>query len=148
MGPLHIVAHHGHAAVMKQLIQARCIIHLQQKYMYTTPLHIAAQKGHAAVAQMLLAARCNIDLEGIDGLIALQTAQRAGPAAIATLIRNTKQKGAKDVLLQASPREDKKETGADWAMRELWEKEVYKDRVGPWSNEEQGREYLDVRQGL
>jgi hypothetical protein len=57
-----------------------------------------------------------------DGETALQLAQSAGHAAIATLIRNTKQKGVKDVLLQASPDKiQKQQVDADRAMRELLE---------------------------
>ncbi len=60
---------------------------------------------------------------------ALQAAQRAGHTAIATLIRNTKHKGAvrartdaTDATLQASPEEIKKQQeDADRAMKELLE---------------------------
>ena len=84
---------------------------------------MAADKGHAAVGQLLVAARCNIDLQA-QGLTALQAAERAGHARIATLIRNTRQKGAKDVLLQTSPEKIKKQQeDADRAMRELLEEE-------------------------
>jgi hypothetical protein len=61
------------------------------------------QKRGSAVVQLLLEARCNIDLQTKGRETVLQVAQRVRHAGIATLIRNTKQKGAKDVLLQASP---------------------------------------------
>jgi hypothetical protein len=59
----------------------------------------------------------------------MQLAQCVGNVAIATLIRNTKQKDAvrviKDVLLLASPEKIKKQhEDADRAMRELLEQEV------------------------
>jgi ubiquitin C len=117
-----MAAQEGHATVTAQLIDARCNIDLQAKN-GATPLHIAAHAGHAAVAQLLLAAHCNIDIQ-TKGLTALQLAQRASHAGIATLIRNTKQKGAKDVLLQASPEKIKKQQeDADRAMKELLEEE-------------------------
>jgi hypothetical protein len=54
----------------------------------------------------------------------LHVAQQAGHAAIATLIRNTKQKGAKDVLPQACTEKIKKQQeDADRAMRELLEED-------------------------
>ncbi len=85
---------------------------------------MAADKGHAAVGQLLVAARCNIDLQTKVGTTALQLAQRAGHAAIATLIQDRKQTGAKDVLLQASPEKIKtQQEDADRAMKELLEAE-------------------------
>ncbi len=60
----------------------------------------------------------------MDGFTALQAAQRAGYVGIATLIRNTTQKGAKDVLVQASAEKIKKQQeDADRAMRELLEED-------------------------
>ena len=79
---------------------------------------------YPVVAQLLLPARCNIDVQTNCGLTALQAAQRAGHLAIATMIRNAQQKGAKDVLLQASSEKIKKQQeDADRAMRELLEEE-------------------------
>ncbi len=49
------------------------------------------------MTHLLRTAPCNIDLQGIT---ALQVAQRMGHTAIATLIRNTKQKIAKNVVRQ------------------------------------------------
>jgi ankyrin repeat protein len=96
----------------------------------TTPLHVATNNGHAAVTQLLLAVRCNIDLQATNGITALQVAQRAEHAAIATLIRNTKQKRTEDVLLQASPEKIKKQQeDADRAMRELLEEDE-KEKAG------------------
>jgi ubiquitin len=67
----------------------------------------------------------------MDGQTALQVAQRAGHAAIATLIRNTKQKGAKDVLPQASPEKIKKQQeDADKTMRELLEEDEKEKTAG------------------
>jgi ubiquitin len=60
----------------------------------------------------------------MDGITALQLAKRAGQSAIATLIRNTQQKGAKDGPLQASPEKIKKQQeDADKAMKELLEED-------------------------
>jgi ankyrin repeat protein len=64
-----------------------------------TPLHLAAQSVHAGVTEQLIVR---------SGLTALQAAQHGGHAAIATLIRNTTKKCAKDVLLQAGPEKIKK----------------------------------------
>ena len=65
-------------------------------------------QGHAAVVQLLLAAHCNIDLQAqaltTQGLTVLQTTQRAGHAAITTMIRNTKQKDAKVFYCRLAPR--------------------------------------------
>ena len=86
--------------------------------------HIAARQGHAAVAQLPLAARCNIDLQTMDGLTTLQAAKGEGLAAIDTLIRNKKEKGAKDVLLQVRPEKIKKQQEhADRVMKELLEED-------------------------
>jgi ubiquitin C len=83
-----------------------------------------ALEGNVDVAQLLLAARCNIDLKAMNSLTALQAAEGAGHAGIATLIRNTKKKGAQDVLLQASPEKIKKQQeDADRAMKELLEED-------------------------
>jgi ubiquitin len=107
---------------MKQLVEARCIINLQQEN-GATPLHIATREGHAAVVQLLLSARCNVDLQAKGGLTALQAAQRAGHAGIATLIRK-REKDAKDVLLQASTQKIKEQQkDVDRAMRELLEED-------------------------
>jgi hypothetical protein len=82
------------------------------------------------IAQHLIEARCDVDFHQTkDGETAMQLAQRVGNVAIATLIRNTKQKDAvrviKDVLLLASPEKIKKQQeDADRAMRELLEQEV------------------------
>jgi hypothetical protein len=91
-------------------------------------------EGHAAVAQLLLAARCNIDLQTKDGETALQAAQRAGDAAIATLIRNTKPKGVvramTDTILQANPdKVQKQQEDADRTMKELLEEDE-KEKAG------------------
>ena len=64
--PLHFAALHGHEAVTKQLIAARCIVDLEAEDGFT-PLHIAAASGHAAVAKQLIAARCNVDLQDKRG---------------------------------------------------------------------------------
>jgi ubiquitin len=64
------------------------------------------------------------DLQTKDGHTALKMAQQTGHAAIATLIRKTRQKGASDVLPQASPEKIKKQQeDADRAMRELLEED-------------------------
>jgi ankyrin repeat protein len=60
---------------MKQLIESRCNIDLQEKD-GATRLHVAVHNGHAAVTKQLLAVRCNIDLQTKGGLTALQLAQR------------------------------------------------------------------------
>ena len=60
--PLHFAAGHGHAAVTKQLIAARCNVDLQDKS-GRTPLHVVATHGNEAVAKQLIAARCNVDLQ-------------------------------------------------------------------------------------
>jgi ankyrin repeat protein len=44
---------------MKQLVEARCNVDLQQKA-GRTPLYAAAQEGRAAVTKELIEARCNI----------------------------------------------------------------------------------------
>jgi hypothetical protein len=121
--PLVAAAAFGHASVTKQLIEARCNIDVQGDN-GCTPIYIAAQNGHAPVTKQLIEARCDIDLQTKGGETALQAAQRAGHAAIVTLIRNTKQKGAKNVLLQASPENiQKQQEAADRAMKELLEAE-------------------------
>jgi ankyrin repeat protein/ubiquitin len=124
---LHLAAGQGHEAVTEQLIAARCNVDLQDEN-EATPLHYAAAKGHAAVTKQLLAARSNVDLEANNGATALQLAQQQGHAAIATLIRNTKPKGAvramKDAIPQASPEKIKKQQeDADRAMKELLEED-------------------------
>jgi ubiquitin C len=63
-----------------------------------------------------------------NGATAMQAAERQGHTRIATLIRNTTQKGAdrgkKDTLLQASPAEiNKQQEDADRAMKELLEED-------------------------
>jgi hypothetical protein len=78
---------------------------------------MAAHQGHSAVAQLLLAARCNTDVQTMNGFTALQGAQRMWHAAIATLIRNTKQKWAEDVLLQAGPEKIKKSRRSRYSER-------------------------------
>ena len=52
----------GNAAVVKQLIAARCYIDVQTTA-GGTPIYYAAQNGHVAVIKQLLAARCNVDLQ-------------------------------------------------------------------------------------
>ena len=81
-----------------------------------------------SVTKQLIEARCNIELQTKGGETALQTAQRFGHTAIATLIRNTKHKGAvramKNTTQQASPEKIKKQQeDADRAMRELLEED-------------------------
>ena len=83
--PLHRAAQEGHAAVTKQLIEARCNVDLPDKHGRTplfmgtqeghasvtkqlidkdgdTPLHFTAQEGHDAVTKQLIAARCNAEI--------------------------------------------------------------------------------------
>ena len=58
--PLYAAAAEGHAAVTKQLIEARCNID-------NIAIYIAAEKGHAAVTKQLIEARCNVDLQDKNG---------------------------------------------------------------------------------
>jgi uncharacterized protein len=58
--PLYAAAAEGHAAVTKQLIEARCNIDFNDA---NVPLQIAAAHGHAAVTKQLIEARCNVDLQ-------------------------------------------------------------------------------------
>ena len=60
--PLHEAAGQGHAAVTKQLLEARCNVNLQDAH-GNTPLHFTAECGNAAVTKQLVAARCNVDLQ-------------------------------------------------------------------------------------
>jgi ankyrin repeat protein len=52
--PLLLAAQNGHETVTKQLIAARCDVHLQTRG-GSSPLHLAASKGHEAVTK---AAHC------------------------------------------------------------------------------------------
>jgi ankyrin repeat protein len=52
--------------VTKQLIEARCNVHIQNKD-GRTPLYIAAQEGHASVTKQLIEAPCNINLQQQEG---------------------------------------------------------------------------------
>jgi ubiquitin len=126
--PLIYAAFQGHETVTGQLIAARCNVDLQDEN-WCTPLQLAAGFGHAAVSKQLLAARCNVDLQSKNGSTALQAAQRGGHTAIATLIRNTKPKGAvramKGTTPQANPQKIKKQQeAADRAMKELLEEDA------------------------
>ena len=51
----------------------------------------------AAETKQLIEARCNMNIPNVDGITALHAAQRMGHTAIATVIRNTRQKNAKSV---------------------------------------------------
>jgi hypothetical protein len=104
--PLHYATQEGHESVAEQLIAARCQVNLQTNSGYT-PLHHAVHRGHAVITEQLLAARCDVDLQNKFDYTAQQLAELLGHTAIATLIRNKKQKDADramtDTLLQASP---------------------------------------------
>ena len=98
--PLCIAAEKGDASVTKQLLEACCNMDLQMEN-GATPLFIAAQNAHAGVTNQLIEARCNINIPNVHGSTALHAAERMGHTAIATLIRNTRQKIAKSVARQA-----------------------------------------------
>ena len=78
----------------------------------------------------------------------MQAAQRAGYAAIATLIWNTKQKGAKDVLPQASPENIKKQQeDADRAMRELLEEHEKENAAAAAGSQKKSKKKKEGGQG-
>lgn len=65
----------------------------------------------AAATKQLIEARCNMNIPNVDGITALHAAQRMGHTAIATLIRNTRQKNAKSVARQAEEERSSTTTG-------------------------------------
>jgi hypothetical protein len=78
----------------------------------------------------------------------MQISQREGHAAIATLIRNTKQKGAKSVLLQASPEKIKKQQeDADRVMRELLEEDKKEKVTAATGSQKKSKKKKAVGQG-
>jgi ankyrin repeat protein len=82
--PLYTAAQQGHAAITKQLIDARCNVDLQNQA-GATPLLLAAglgPKANAAITEQLIAARCNVDLQHKDGFTALHGAAYEGHAAV------------------------------------------------------------------
>jgi hypothetical protein len=60
--PLFKAAKKGHAAVVDQLIAARCNVDLANTDDGQTPLFIAAEQGHTPVVEQLIAARCSLNL--------------------------------------------------------------------------------------
>ena len=102
VSPLHCAAGKGHASVTHLLIQTHCNSNIDlQREDGCTALCLAAQNGHAGVANQLIEARCSIDVPNVHGMTALHAAERMGHTAIATLIRNTRQKIAESIVRQA-----------------------------------------------
>ena len=103
---LFMAVEKGHSSVTKQLITARCNVDLQDSS-GSTPIHLAGYKGHVPVTIQVLGELCNVDLETRIVSTALQPAQIQTHTGIATLIRNTKHKGAdramKDNSVQTGP---------------------------------------------
>jgi ankyrin repeat protein len=84
--PLHEAALNGNAAVLKQLIDARCNVDLQTKG-GATPIYLAAENGHAAVTKQLIAARCNVEIltlsmDGLEGSAPIFIAAGKGHARV------------------------------------------------------------------
>ena len=72
-----------------------------QRQVGCTALFMAAQNCHPGVTNQLIEARCSIDVPNVHGMTALHAAERMGHTAIATLIRNTRQKIAESIVRQA-----------------------------------------------
>jgi ankyrin repeat protein len=84
--PLHAAALNGNAAVLRQLIDARCSVDLQTKG-GATPIFLAAENGHAAVTKQLIAARCNVEIQtlsmdGLEGIAPIFIAAGKGHARV------------------------------------------------------------------
>ncbi len=71
----------GHAAVTKELIQARCNMDLQRED-GCTALFSAAQNGHETVTEQLIAARSNVDPQLPCGATPLFIAAENGHASV------------------------------------------------------------------
>jgi ubiquitin C len=88
-----------------------------------------------------------VDLQNKKGLTALLLAEHVGHAAIATLIRNTQQKGAKDVLQASREKFKKKQEDADRAMRELLEEDEKEKAVAAAGSQKKSKKEKARGQG-
>ena len=83
--PLHYAATHGHLDVMRLLLENYAYIDAESPNK-TTPLMMAASYGTPDAVKLLLEAGADPTLKNMQGLSAIDFAQRAGRADVAQLI--------------------------------------------------------------
>eukprot|EP01049_Picozoa_sp_SAG25_P017158 SAG25_NODE_4300_length_845_cov_2.063003_1_plen_125_part_01 len=77
---LVLVAYHGHAEVIRALVEAGATVDQPNKH-GDTPLLIASQDGHAAAVEALLGGGAAVDRPDEDGATPLSIASQNGHAA-------------------------------------------------------------------
>jgi ankyrin repeat protein len=86
--PLHKAAMHGHAGVIKLLLQEYAVeVNLKNVDGYT-PLHLAALIGHLEALEILLDHAADCNLKNADGDVPLHYAAGKGQVALVALLLN------------------------------------------------------------